>query len=111
MMSEDQGSFDWAVHWRSDTIQSNFDRFHGAHPDVYRQLVDLTRQAKQAGRKRIGMKMLFEVLRWQRILDPTLPDPLEDFKLNNSYTSRYSRLVMDNNPDLDGMFELRELKT
>jgi hypothetical protein len=48
------------------------------------------------------------VLRWQRHIDG-LPDEHEAFLLNNNYTSRYARLLMELNPELAGIFETREL--
>ncbi len=53
--------------------------------------------------------MQFEVLRWEWTI-AGLPDDAEEWKLNNNYTSRYARLIMDENPLLVGLFELRELK-
>ena len=92
------------------TIESRFEAFHARHPDVYRQLVRLAYEARRAGRERIGMKMLFEVLRWEWTI-AGLPDDAENWKLNNSYSSRYARRIMEMYNDLDGLFELRELKT
>jgi hypothetical protein len=88
----------------SKTIDEAFADFHAAHPEVYTQLVRMARQSK------VGMKMLFEVLRWERIIQG-LPDETEMFKLNNNYTSRYARLIMSENEFLVGMFEIRELKS
>ncbi len=34
----------------------------------------------------------------------------EDFKINDHYLSRYARKLMEEHPELDGLFELRELK-
>lgn len=99
-----------AVQARPLTLDERFDRFHAAHPEVYRELRRLAHQARNAGRTRIGMKQLFEVLRWERML-AGLPDETEGWKLNNSYSSRYARLLMDREPELAGMFEIRELKT
>ena len=90
------------------TIQARFQRFHLAHPEVYDGLLGLTRQAASVGRTRIGIAMLFEVMRWHWII-AGLPDEAEVFKLNNNYKSRYARLIMRRNPDLDGMFETRTL--
>jgi hypothetical protein len=52
--------------------------------------------------------MLFEVMRWNWFMTTTDPD--SDFKLNNNYRSRYARKLMDEYPELDGIFEVRELK-
>ena len=37
-------------------------QFHNANPDVYRELCKLARELKSGGRRRYGMKGLFEVL-------------------------------------------------
>ncbi len=91
------------------SIESRFEAFHARHPDVYASLVTLAYQA-HVNRNRIGIGMLFEVLRWEWTI-AGLPDDAEEFKLNNNYRSRYARLIMAEHPDLDGLFELRELKT
>lgn len=92
------------------SLDDRFAAFHAAHPEVYDELRKLAVTAKHRGRDRLGMKMLFEVLRWQRIL-AGLPAEGEEFKLNNNYTSRYARLLMEQTPELAGMFETRELTT
>jgi hypothetical protein len=33
----------------------------------------------------------------------------EDYKLNNNFTSRYARLLMQHNADLAGFFEIRAM--
>lgn len=93
-----------ASHERS--IQERFEAFHEANPRVYAVLVRLAREAVEHGRPRLGMKHLWEVARWQSWTS-TEGDP---FKLPNDYTSRYSRLIMANEPDLAGYFETRELR-
>ncbi len=94
----------------ADSIQAQFEAFHTRHPTVLNRLVDFAYQAKRAGRSRIGIGMLFELLRWEWTI-AGLPDEAEEWKLNNNYRSRYARLIMDDHPQLDGMFELRMLKT
>ena len=92
----------------SPSIEVAFWNFHTNHPEVYEGLVRLAYQAINAGRERIGIKMLFEVLRWEWIITG-LPDASEEFKLNNNYTSRYARLIMESEPLLAGVFEIRRL--
>lgn len=87
------------------TIREAFLRFHRENPHVYTELVKLARRAHQAGNRRIGIKMLFEVLRWRH----ALRTGGDDFKLNNNYHSYYSRLIMAREDDLRGVFELRRL--
>lgn len=88
-----------------ETIQERFERYHREHPEVYRLLVNLARQAHARG-KRVGIKCLFEIVRWNfwiRRGD-------EGFVLNNDFTSRYGRLIMQREFDLRDYFETRELK-
>jgi hypothetical protein len=89
------------------TIAEAFDRFHSANPWVYDALVKLARDLRRRGRDRVGIGMLFEVLRWQWFMTTT--DAASDFKLNNNYRSRYARLIMDREPDLADMFSTRIL--
>ncbi len=83
-------------------------RFHKDNPEVYRKLVALARDLKARGHETVGIGMLFEVIRWQTAMQTT--DMNSEFKLNNSYRSRYARAIMALEPDLDGIFNLRELK-
>lgn len=99
--------------WRKETTSENklaagFLAFHEANPRVYEELVKLARQAKAKGRAKIGIGMLWEVLRWHFWLE-TKGD--EEFKLNNNYRSRYARLIMGLEADLVGVFETRELRS
>lgn len=86
--------------------RAGFEVFHVKHPDVYDELVAMARRAVAAGHRRLGMKQLWEVLRWNRML-ASLPDDDEPWRLNNSYTAFYARLIMDTCPDLAGVFETR----
>lgn len=87
------------------TIREAFLRFHAENPQVYDELVRLAKRGKRAGVTRIGIKMLFEVLRWRH----ALATGGDDFKLNNNYHSYYARLIMRQESDLFGIFELRRL--
>jgi hypothetical protein len=101
-----------------DNIDAAFAKFHRANPDVYEQLVKYACQAKAAGRKRFGIKMLFERLRWYVLIETHDSSGL---KLNNNYHSRYARLLMQQERCrvrcegcarprcLAGLFELRQL--
>lgn len=92
-----------------DTIQERFEAFHAKHPEVYAELVALARRAHRAGRRKIAIDQLFQVLRWDR-MTAGLPDAAEDFKLNDHYRSRYARLIMTQCTDLEGIFGIRGLR-
>lgn len=87
-------------------LDVEFDTFHREHPHYYAALVRLAREAKDAGRTRIGAKALWERLRWELWLaHGTTP------KCNNNLVSRYARLIAANEPDLAPLFEFRELRS
>ena len=87
-----------------DKIEIDFWAFHRSNPQVYMELRDLARRLRNAGRRRHGIAALFEVLRYNRALT-TVGD---DFELNNNYRALYARLLMKNEPELAGFFELRK---
>lgn len=87
--------------------RKEFIAFHRANPHVYDELVRLARDLKDRGHTKIGIGMLFEVLRWQRMMHTS--DPHSSFKLNNNYRSRYARRIMRREEDLAGFFEIRRL--
>lgn len=91
------------------SLEHRFRQFHEMNPWVFDELVRLTRELKSRGHRRVGIGMLFEVLRWHHMR--ATDDPGSEFKLNNSYRSRYARLIMDECPDLRGVFETRELRS
>ena len=90
------------------TLDERFDTYCANNPAVYRALCILARRMKSRGLRRIGMKSLLEVLRWEWTLATADPD---GFRVNNSYGSRYSRLIMAQEPDLAGIFETRSLRS
>jgi hypothetical protein len=91
-------------------IYREFVQYHSRHPEVYWQLRDLSLEWKKAGHSKIGMKMLFEVVRWNAGIRPDR-DQHEEFVLNNNYTSHYARLLMENEQELKDIFEIRSLRS
>jgi hypothetical protein len=89
-----------------ETIQEKFESFHALNPWVYAAFVKLTDDWVARGRKRIGIGMLTEVLRWQYGRQ-TRGD---EFRINNNYRSRYVRLLLAEHPEFADSFETRELR-
>jgi hypothetical protein len=85
------------------TIEERFQAFHDRNPQVYRALRDMALEMRRRGHRQYGIKALFEVLRFNH----AMRTEGDIFKLNNNYTALYARLLMDNEPELDGFFELR----
>jgi hypothetical protein len=91
------------------SIEQRFLAFHAANPHVLAELLKLARRAKGRGVSRIGIRMLWEVLRWQLTVETY--DPAGDpYKLNDHFHSRYARLLLEADPSLEGLIELRELR-
>ena len=89
------------------SLDERFEDFHAEHPWVYEALERLTVQWVAAGGGRIGVKALFEQLRW---LSPDLANG-EPLQLNNNFTSRYARLLRASHPEWRDVFELRRLRS
>lgn len=85
------------------TIAERFEAFHARNPHVYQTLRDMALEMRRRGHRQYGIKALFEVLRFNY----AMRTEGDTFKLNNNYTALYARLLMDNEPELDGFFELR----
>ncbi len=88
-------------------IDIRFSAFHAANPHVYETLVRLAREAVRRGKERVGIKALWERMRWELWIETDDPE----FRLNNDFTSRFARLIMSREPDLAGVFETRTLRS
>ena|ERR1035437_3117545 len=89
---------------KSATLEDRAQAFHEANPRVYQELRRLALTLYYRGHQHFGVKMLLEQMRWnwyERTTDVT------SFKLNNSYSAFYSRLLMETEPELRGVFSTR----
>lgn len=91
---------------RELTLAEKFSIFHASNPQVFKELERMTAEMVARGRKRVGMKCLTEVLRFNYYMKTT--DPNSVWKLNNSYTSLYARLMVEVHPDWSEVIEIRE---
>jgi hypothetical protein len=89
---------------RGDT-EARFAKFHADNPHIYQRLVSLARRAKAAGRRRLGIRVLWERMRWELEVETLRADGAP--KLNNNYTGKYVRLIQRLEPDLREFFETR----
>lgn len=91
---------------RELTLPEKFACFHAANPQVFKELESAAAGLVARGRKRVGMKCIVEFLRYEFYMKTT--DPTSTFKVNNSYTSFYARLIIDVHPDWAELIEIRE---
>lgn len=90
------------------SIQERFELFNQRNPFIYEAAVRLAKDLRNRGHKRIGIKMILEVVRWEHAR--STQDPTCSWKINNSYSSRYARMIAENVPELADAFETRELR-
>jgi hypothetical protein len=88
------------------SIEERFRLFDQANPHVYQVLEQMALDLAARGHQRIGVKMLWETLRYRYAMQ-TSGD--EDYCLDNNYTSRFARKLA-RNPMLAERIEMRQLK-
>lgn len=86
------------------TLDERFDAFHATNPHVADAIETLAAQWLSRHAK-VGIKAVMERLRWES----GLSTHGEVWRLNNSYTSRYARMMLDRRPDWAGRIEVRAL--
>lgn len=85
-----------------------FSEYHERNPHVYELFKRFAMQARNAGRRRFGAKAIMERVRWYAEIETHGGD---GFKVNNNFTSRYARMLIDEYPEFKGFFETRRLQT
>lgn len=85
------------------THKERFESFNKLNPWVLEALEQLTVDYLDRGAKRMGIGMLFEVLRWQH----GRQTQGEKLKLNNNHRSHYVRLMKERHPEWEDVFETR----
>ena len=105
-MEEIQSEMNLTTESKSETA---FWNFHEANPQIYELLITYAR----AWRMRnpdvpVGIDMLYARIRWDFSVN-TVTTPVS-FKLSNNHKPYYSRLIMDRNPDLKGIFVIKKQK-
>jgi hypothetical protein len=93
---------------RERTFEERFREYDATNPTVYRLLVHFSRQLRDRGYHRAGIRNVWERMRWEMMLATSDP---AGFKLNDHFTSRYARKIMAENPDLREFFRTRELRS
>jgi hypothetical protein len=89
-------------------IYARFLKFHANNPEVYNNLVRLAREFRRNSQnynRKMGIGMLYEVLRWNYYINVDLGE--EEFKLSNDFRAPYARLMMQQEPDLQDAFNIK----
>lgn len=91
-----------------DTIEERFWAYHQANPAVWTYLCQFAEGALEAGFARYSIKALIERVRYHVEVEVRSSD---GFKINNDFSSRYARLLMEEGVVPAAFFELRSLRT
>jgi hypothetical protein len=90
-------------------LDVRFFEFHQANPAVYDELVTRARAWRERhGSRKLAIATIYEVVRWFYAMETDDPNGAP-WRLNNDWRSFYSRLIMEQEPDLAGVFETRQL--
>ena len=87
-------------------LEERFLEFHAKHPEVYSALSRFAHQwrDRKGPDARLGIKMVIERVRWELALGARDESP----RLNNNHSAFYARLLMAQEPALEGMFMLKK---
>lgn len=92
----------------SEASYRDFASYREANPNLEGLLTDLALSLRRKGWLKCSVKLMWEFVRW----DPKFRTPGGlKYKLPNEYTADYARLLMAQEPELVGFFELRTRKT
>lgn len=100
-----QHEFDLSGKSKKKTLWERWTTYHEANPHILITLTNMAFKASRAGRKNIGIAMFIEVLRWENTIQTVQTN---GFKIDSSLASIYARVIMRNNPELQGIFKLKK---
>jgi len=93
---------------RTGSLNERFKAWCEANPQLVARFDQLALDEVRRGHKRVGAKMLLEVIRFYYRRDHAVGDT---WSVNNSYSSRLARRAAERYPELRDAFETRALRT
>lgn len=91
---------------RHTTLRERFEEFHKLNPHVLDYLTELALNMQAKGFYHYGIQGLFNIFRW----DPRVSTTGGDYKITNTFSPYYARLIMETEPRLQGFFITKPLK-
>lgn len=88
-------------------IKESFELFNANNPEVYVAFEAQALAAVRMKKTKVSSKQILGFIRWNMFL---AVDQNETFKINDAYTSHYSRLFAENNPSYADIFNYRALR-
>jgi len=86
-------------------LEEKFFTFHKKRPEIYQELVKFSKEwrNRKGTSAKLGIGMVWERLRWELQMGGN-----DTPRLSNNHRAFYARLIMDNEPELQGIFILRQ---
>ena len=88
-------------------LDKQFERYHAENPHVFELFRRFAFMAKNSGRTKYSARAIYHRMRWHMDIEVKG----DDYKLNNNYSSRYARLLIQKFPEFEGFFETRTLRS
>jgi len=85
--------------------QTKFEKYHRENPEIWEAFKELTFQLIKAGRKHYSADGILHAIRFNTAIRGS-----NERKIDNNYSSYYSRLFTGNFPEHKDFFEQRKLK-
>ena len=82
--------------------------FHADNPIVWHLFLRFTGEVLNRGFKNYSVTAIFERIRWET--DVVTQGAYGDFKINNNHSAYYARWYMEQYPEFDGFFRIREIQ-
>ena len=90
------------------SLSERFRRFHLDNPEVYQQFKHYVRILWNRGYRHYSSDGILHIIRYRSAIRK---DPREMYKINNSYSAFYARLLIRDEPQYKDFFELRTRKS
>lgn len=97
----------WLIQGCDPELLVRFTQFHRANPDVFETLRRGANVHFSQGWRRSSVRIILNTARWG---PESSPDDEYAFKVNNNYTSLYSRLLIATDPKFANWIEVRPMR-
>lgn len=87
------------------SLRQQADAWIEANPEIYELFKRFARNAA-AHRRRFGVKLLAERVRWEIAIE----SHGDDFKVNNNFTAYIARRLLEDIPEIGGLIETRKVR-
>ncbi len=89
-------------------IQAKFERFNLSYPHIFKLFVQFAWEARTAGLAKHSADAILHRIRWHLYVENWSLTNVK-VKINDHYSSRYARKLIEHDPTFKTFFELRTL--